>query len=81
MSVSLALVLAIGAPLILLSLGFFLLSLKMARSKIAEANAEDFIFLAKALELRIKDLENRIKALEDILMFMGGESKGKTYNQ
>ncbi|MDR0548929.1 MAG: hypothetical protein LBI10_05905 [Deltaproteobacteria bacterium] len=79
MSFSLALVLAIGAPLTLLGLGFFILSLKLYRSRVKESQIEDLIFQVKSLEQNVRVLENRVDFLEDILLT--SESKNKVYNQ
>jgi hypothetical protein len=79
MNMSVTLILVIGLPLILLALGFFLLSLKLYRSKARQAREDEFISLAQTLERNVNELETRVAALEEIIV--GSQIKEKTYNQ
>ncbi|MDR1608948.1 MAG: hypothetical protein LBT38_11165 [Deltaproteobacteria bacterium] len=79
MNVSVALILAFGVPLVFLSLGFFLLTLKLYRSREKETQAAEFLFLAQSLDRNFNELESRLSALEEYIL--GSEPQETTYSQ
>ncbi|MDR1872243.1 MAG: hypothetical protein LBS60_10085 [Deltaproteobacteria bacterium] len=79
MTLSVALILVIGVPLTLLSLGFFLLCLKLHRAQGNDLKIETLISVTKSLEEDLNELENRLAALEVITI--GVETRGRAYHQ
>jgi hypothetical protein len=79
MNFSVALFLALGVPLIILSLGFFFLSLKLYRSKDKEPQAEEILRLAQSLDRKLNEQEIRIAALEEFIL--ASVINEKTYSQ
>ncbi|MDR2724808.1 MAG: hypothetical protein LBC90_01820 [Candidatus Adiutrix sp.] len=72
---ALALILIIGLPLTLLSLGFLVIAVK-AFNGWGRAERTQTLEAARRLERAMNDLENRLGALEDIILAVqeGGES-------
>ncbi|MDR2141547.1 MAG: hypothetical protein LBR11_07140 [Deltaproteobacteria bacterium] len=78
MSLSLALILIVGVPLNLLSLGVVLLSLKYYRARTLEPQTGELRFLTKTLERNLRDLETRVATLEDLIL---EADQSQTYHQ
>ena len=68
MSWSLLLFLIVGLPLILLSGGFFVLMLIILKGRDKSANRNQTLEIARSLERTLSQMENRLGALEDILL-------------
>jgi hypothetical protein len=60
--------LIIGVPLILVALGIFLLCLKWFLSGDQRATQKKLLETATKLDIQLNQLENRLNALEDILL-------------
>lgn len=70
-----AIFVVIGLPLILIGLGFFLLTLRAFRGGDARAERAQTLELARQLERTLGALETRVAAIEDILL-SGGDRRG-----
>lgn len=66
-----AVIIIIGLPLILIGLGFFLLTLRAFRSGDARAEKAQTLELARQLERTLSTMEARLTALEDIILSSG----------
>jgi hypothetical protein len=71
--IALALALVVGLPLTFLSLGFFIIAVKVF-SGWGKSERTQTLEAARRLELALGGLENRLGALEDIIL-VGQEGK------
>jgi sensor domain CHASE-containing protein len=68
MSLPAALLIALGAPLILIALSLVILAVKIFRDGGKRQERAQTVETARRLELALSGLENRLSALEDIIL-------------
>lgn len=71
------LLIIIGLPLILVGLGFFLLMLTLYRGRESQVNRQETIELARTLDRTLNQMENRLTAIEDIVLQKSGGKKNE----
>ncbi|MDR1920991.1 MAG: hypothetical protein LBS31_04515 [Candidatus Adiutrix sp.] len=64
---------AIGLPLMLISIGFVILAMKLFKGGDARAERNKTLETARELERTLEKLETRLNALEDIIMNSAGD--------
>ena len=79
MDTSLLIFLIVGAPLILIALGFLALCLRWVWTRNQRADHGKLLEAARQLDSRLAALEIRLNALEDILM-RGPSASGQNSN-
>jgi hypothetical protein len=81
MGTATAIIIIVGLPLILIGGGFFLLILKAFKGGDARAEKAQTLELARQLERTLNRMEERLTALEDIILSSGDLKKEEAKNE
>ncbi len=79
-TVTAAIIIVVGLPLVLIGGGFFLLTLRAFRGGDARADKAQTLELARQLERTLSAMEARLTALEDIILSAQPTAKDGTGN-
>ncbi|MDR1922230.1 MAG: hypothetical protein LBS31_10895 [Candidatus Adiutrix sp.] len=64
---------AVGLPLLLISIGFVILAMKLFKGGEAKAERSKTLETARELERTLEKLETRLNALEDVILSSTGD--------